>query len=109
MPSSSAQGAVAAIRAGLDCLEPGGTAVLVGMGADEALLPVTVIQVKELIVTGAFRYANTYPQAIALAASGRFDLDALVDARYGLHEVESALTANRNDPTLMKVVVSPSG
>ncbi|MCX6421781.1 MAG: NAD(P)-dependent alcohol dehydrogenase [Actinobacteria bacterium] len=100
-------GAVAAIRTGLDCLKPGGTAVLVGMGADEATLPITKIQVKELIITGTFRYANSYPQAIALAASGRFDLDALVDARFGLHEVELALKANHEDPTLLKVVVSP--
>ncbi len=100
-------GAAAAIGTGLIRLRPAGNAVLVGMGADEVVLPLTAIQVKELNVTGTFRYANSYPQAIALAASGRIDLDALVDARFGLHEVEMALQANRRDQRLLKVVVSP--
>ena len=100
-------GAASAILIGLDRLRPASTAVLVGMGADTASLPIALIQMKELLITGTFRYANTFPQAIALAASGRINLDDLVDARFGLDEVEAALTANRNDPTLMKVVVSP--
>lgn len=70
-------------------------------------LPLTAIQVKELSVTGTFRYANSYPQAIALAASGRIELDPLVDARFGLQEVEVALQANRRDQRLLKVIVSP--
>ena len=100
-------GAPTALRLGLDRLRPAGVAVLVGMGADEVQVPVTLVQVKELVVTGAFRYANTYPDAIRLAAAGRVDLDALVDGRFGLDEVEAALSATRLDPSLMKVVVTP--
>jgi L-iditol 2-dehydrogenase len=100
-------GAAPALRLGLDRLRPAGVAVLVGMGADEVPVPVTLVQVKELVVTGTFRYANTYPDAIRLAASGRVDLDALVDRRFGLDEVEAALSATRLDPSLMKVVVTP--
>ena len=33
---------------------------------------------RELLITGTFRYANTWPTAIALAASGRVSLDELV-------------------------------
>lgn len=100
-------GAAAAVRAGLEALRPAGVAVLVGMGADEVPLPVIMIQVKELIVTGTFRYANSYPRAIALAASGRIDLQALVDQRFPLAQAREALQANRLDPTLMKVIVTP--
>ena len=85
-----------------------GRVVLVGMGADELPLPLPYVQDHELVLTGAFRYANTWPTAIALAASGQVDLDALVTGRYGLDQVEDALTAARRDPTTVKPVVLPN-
>jgi L-iditol 2-dehydrogenase len=86
-----------------------GHVVLIGMGGDELPLPLPYVQDHELVVTGAFRYANTWPTAIALAASGRVDLDLLVTGHYGLDEVEQALTAPRSDPTTMKAMVRPAG
>jgi L-iditol 2-dehydrogenase len=87
-------------------LRPAGTAVLVGMGPGlDARLPVAAMQAREITLVGTFRYANTYREAIALAAAGRVDLDGLVDARFPLEEVDQALRANREDPTLLKVVV----
>ena len=50
-----------------------------------------LIQIKELVVTGTFRYANCYPAAIALAACGAVDLDGLVTGRFGLAQVAEAL------------------
>ena len=100
-------GAAAAVRSGLERLKPGGRAVLVGMGADEVAVPVILIQVRELVLTGTFRYANAYRDAIELAAAGRVDLDQLVDRHYALDEVADALSATRQDPALMKVIVSP--
>ena len=76
------------------------------MGADEISLPVGLIQGRELTITGTFRYANTYPTAIALAASGKIDLDRMVTAHYSLDEAETALSLN-NDPTAMKTIVQP--
>jgi len=70
-------------------------------------MPVILIQVKELVVTGTFRYANAYPKAISLAASGAIDLDALVDQHFTLEQVTKALHANRLDQGLMKVMVTP--
>ena len=78
---------------------PAARIVLVGLGAATMALPVAKIQIKELQVTGTFRYANCYPAAIALAASGAVDLDALVTARFGLDEVADALQAAKQDPT----------
>ena len=48
------------------------------------------------------------PTAIALVASGRVDLDALVTGHFGLDQVEQALTAARHDPLTVKVVVHPA-
>ncbi|HYO38762.1 MAG TPA: NAD(P)-dependent alcohol dehydrogenase [Nocardioidaceae bacterium] len=92
-----------AIRA----VAPAGTVVLVGMGADEAVLPVSRIQERELTLTGTFRYAHTWPAAIALAASGRVQLDRLVTGHYGLDEVQEALTVARADPQAVKPMVVP--
>ncbi len=85
-----------------------GHVVLVGMGPDEIPLPLSYVQDRELVVTGAFRYANTWPTAIALAAGGDVELDALVTGHYGLDEVEDALTAARRDPATVKPVVRPN-
>ena len=92
---------------GIRALAPAGVAVLVGMGGDELPLPLSVVQERELTVTGTFRYANTWPTAIALVATGQVDLDAMVTARFPLAEAERALTAGRDDPRTLKAVVLP--
>jgi L-iditol 2-dehydrogenase len=98
----------AAVRAGIEALRPAGTAVLVGMGPGESgELPLALIQNREIWVTGTFRYANTYPTAIALAASGRVDLAAIVTGHYALEETERALRAARDDPDSVKAIVVP--
>ena len=81
--------------------------MLVGMGGDEIPLPLSVVQEFELEVTGTFRYANTWPTAIALVASGRVDLDRLVTGVFRLDQAEEALTAGRRDATAVKAVVRP--
>lgn len=101
-------GAPAAIGSGVGRVRPGGAVVLVGMGADELTLPVSLIQTRELQVTGTFRYANTWPQAIGLVADGRVDLDALVTGHVDLDHVAEALAP---DPAArhVKIVVRPGG
>jgi L-iditol 2-dehydrogenase len=91
----------------LRALDRAGRAVFVGMGADELPLPLSVVQERELELTGTFRYAGTWPTAIALVASGRVDLDRLVTGTYGLEQAEDALTAGRRDQQSVKVVVHP--
>jgi L-iditol 2-dehydrogenase len=77
------------------------------MGGEEMSLPVSRIQERELTLTGTFRYAHTWPAAIALAASGRVLLDRLVTGHYGLDQVQEALTAARRDPHAIKPMVRP--
>lgn len=101
-------GATAAVRSGLEALAPAGIAVLVGMGADEIALPIPLIQNRELVVTGIFRYANTWPTAIELVRTGRVDLDSLVTGSYGLEQVAEALLASTSS-TSLKTMVRPGG
>jgi L-iditol 2-dehydrogenase len=96
-----------AIGEAIRSLGRAGRAVLVGMGGDEILLPLSVIQERELELTGTFRYAGTWPRAIALIESGRINLDRLVTGTYRLDQVEEALTAGRRDQQSVKVVVHP--
>lgn len=96
-----------AIADGIRALGPAGRAVLVGMGGDEVPLPLSVVQERELELYGTFRYAGTWPTAIALVASGRVDLDRLVTGTYRLAEAEGALTAARRDAGAVKAVVHP--
>jgi L-iditol 2-dehydrogenase len=97
----------AATASAIRALDRAGRAVLVGMGGDELPLPLSVVQERELELTGTFRYAGTWPTAIALVASGRVDLDRLVTGTYGLAQAEDALTAGRRDAQSVKVVVHP--
>ena len=96
-----------AVADGIRALAPAGRAVLVGMGGDEVAVPLSVIQERELVVTGVFRYANTWPTAIALVAAGRVDLDRLVTGVFRLDQAGEALLAGRDDPASVKAVVRP--
>ena len=96
-----------AIGEAIRTLDRAGRAVLIGMGGDEIVLPLSVIQERELQLTGTFRYAGTWPRAIALIASGRINLDRLVTGTYRLDQAQEALTAGRRDQQSVKVVVHP--
>jgi L-iditol 2-dehydrogenase len=97
-----------ALVAGIEALRPAGRAVLVGMGPDPtAEVPVALIQSRELWLTGTFRYANTYPAAIELAATGRVDVAALITGHYDLEDTEDALRAGESDAASIKVMVHP--
>ncbi len=98
-----------ALMDGIRSLRPAGTAVVVGMGpGEDASIPLAFLQNHEITLTGTFRYANTYRGAIALAASGRVNLDAIITGYYGLHQAEDALQAGRRDPGSVKAIVRPS-
>ena len=97
-------GAPAAIDAGFRSLRPAGIAVLVGMGPDELRLPFGLLQQRELTVTGTFRYANTWPAAIALAASGAVDVDALVTNRFSLDQAAQALSSTTAEGTIKSII-----
>jgi L-iditol 2-dehydrogenase len=100
----------AALADGIRSLRPAGAAVAVGMGpGEEATIPIALLQNRELVLTGTFRYANTYPTAIELVAGGRVDVEAIVTGHFALDQAEQALQASRQDPRSVKAVVVPAG
>jgi L-iditol 2-dehydrogenase len=100
----------AALADGIRSLRPAGVAVAVGMGpGEEAAIPLALLQNLEITLTGTFRYANTYPTAIGLVATGRVDVEAIVTGHFPLEQAERALQASRQDAQSVKAVVVPAG
>jgi L-iditol 2-dehydrogenase len=98
-------GAAAALSTAMRAVARAGRVVLVGMGADEVAINVPLIQSREITSTGTFRYANTYPLALHLIASGAVQLERVITHHFSLTETEDALTLARRDPRSLKAVV----
>lgn len=100
-----ASGVPAAIQAGIRALRPRGRALLLGMGPDQLEIPFSIVQVRELLLQGVFRYANAWPTAIALAP--KIDLAGLVTSRFTLAETQLALE-KAGDADQVKVMILPN-
>ena len=98
-------GAPAAFRSGLAATARAGRVVLVGMGADQMSFDVPFLQGREITLTGTFRYANTYPQAIDLIATGAVDVEAVMTHSFDIDHTEDALTLAGREPNSLKAVV----
>jgi L-iditol 2-dehydrogenase len=68
---------------------------------------VPLIQTRELRITGSFRYANTYPTALALIASGAVQTVPVVTHEFPLARTIDALLVGRSDPTALKAIIRP--
>lgn len=100
-------GSPAALRDGLHILGPGGRAVLIGAGATDISVPIGPVQARELEIVGLFRYANTWPTAIAMVEAGQVDLDSLVTSRIPLEKSLAPLSSEARMPGDIKTVVLP--
>lgn len=99
-------GVESAVVAGIKATGPAGRVLLIGLGSEEMKLPISHIQNNEIIVTGVFRYTNTWPIAIDLLAKKKVNLDAIITHHFGLDQAEDGLNATMS-PDAMKVMVHP--
>lgn len=75
----------------------GGKVMLIGMGTRAAYLPLSTAALREIDIQGSFRYCNTYPEALALLASGKMDLvGKLVTHRFRLEDTKKAFELLRS-------------
>ena len=85
---------------------PGGALVLIGMPPEPVVFDIVAAQVKELRIETVFRYANVFPRAVALLASGKIDLKPLVSRTYRFDEsVEAFEFAADARPDVVKVQI----
>ncbi|SNZ15521.1 L-iditol 2-dehydrogenase [Natronoarchaeum philippinense] len=101
-----ATGAPPAIEAVLDTPGPDGTAVLVGLAPD-AEVPVDTFELvrRQVDVRGSYRFANTYPTAISLLASGDVDAAGIVDFDLPLDRIGDAFE-RATEPDVVKGMIS---
>ncbi|KAK0753631.1 chaperonin 10-like protein [Schizothecium vesticola] len=87
-------GVEACLQASIYTTGPGGKIMIIGMGNPVQTLPISAASLREVDLVGVFRYANTYPRAIELLASGNPllpDLTKLVTHRFsGLDSIPKA-------------------
>jgi D-xylulose reductase len=85
-----ASGSPKAFEGIFDLLAPAGTVVLVGMPPAAISFDVVAAQAKEARIETIFRYANVYPKAVALLASGKVNLKSLISANFSFDESVAA-------------------
>ncbi|EKM57626.1 uncharacterized protein PHACADRAFT_251356 [Phanerochaete carnosa HHB-10118-sp] len=111
-------GAEPCIQQSIFLAAAGAKVLLIGMGTRQTVLPLSAAATREVDVLGSFRYADTYPEALALLAlEGSFvrkHAAALVSHRFALPESKRAfeLLAKGRDEhgaMVLKVVISPDG
>jgi D-xylulose reductase len=108
-----ASGSPAAYKGMFDLVRPGGCVVLIGIPIDPVPFDVAGAQAHEARVETVFRYANIYPRAIALIASGKVDLKPLISGTYAFEDsikaFQRAAEGRGSDVKLQIQVAQPAG
>ncbi|XP_066910749.1 sorbitol dehydrogenase-like [Clytia hemisphaerica] len=87
----------------------GGTLVIVGSGTGDSTIPLNTARRKEIDIRGVFRYANCYPVALNMVASGQINVKLLVTHRFALEDSHDAFrTSASNKDGAIKVMIKCS-
>ena len=106
-----ASGSAKAFEGIFNLLAPAGTLVLVGMPPGAIAFDVVAAQAKEARIETIFRYANVYPKAVALLASGKVDLKPLISASFSFDQSIAAFeraAEGRPSDIKLQIVVEES-
>jgi len=84
-------GAEPCIQMAIHAAITGGKVMLVGMGSRNVMLPLSAAATREVDIYGSFRYANTYPTALALLTSGKLkNVEKIITHRFPLEDTNRA-------------------
>ncbi|KAI0701063.1 chaperonin 10-like protein [Cytidiella melzeri] len=107
-------GAEPCIQMSIHAAVTGGKVMLVGMGTRNITLPLSAAALREVDIQGSFRYANTYPEALALLGSGKLpNIENIITHRFPLEDSARAfelLSKGKDEQGKMviKVMIGPS-
>jgi L-iditol 2-dehydrogenase len=88
-------GAEASIKLAIQGTRAGGVVLLVGLGPANVTVPIVDAAVREVDIRGVFRYANCYPLALDLIATGKVDVKPLITHHFKLEETLQAFETSR--------------
>lgn len=88
-------GAESSIKLAILGTKSGGCVMLVGLGPSEVKIPIVDAATREVDIRGVFRYANCYPTALAMIASGVVDVKKLITHHFTLEETKEAFETSR--------------
>jgi len=84
-------GAEPCVQMSIHACIAGGKVLLIGMGSCNVTLPISAAATREVDILGSFRYANTYPEALALLSSGKLpSIEKLITHRFSLEDSADA-------------------
>jgi S-(hydroxymethyl)glutathione dehydrogenase/alcohol dehydrogenase len=92
----AAVGDVRAMAQAIDCLAPGGTAVMIGVPPTGATVPLNVQAMvsQERVIRGSIygsaRTREDFPRLVELYLAGKLRLDDLITRRYSIDEADQA-------------------
>ncbi|KAG8831720.1 hypothetical protein FRC17_002678, partial [Serendipita sp. 399] len=90
-------GAEPCIQTGIYAARLGGKVLLVGMGTPNVSLPLSAAACREVDLIGVFRYATTYPSALALLSSGVLEgVEKMITHRFPLERTKEAFEVMKN-------------
>ncbi|KIM86682.1 hypothetical protein PILCRDRAFT_815930 [Piloderma croceum F 1598] len=107
-------GAESCIQMAIHGAITGGKVMLVGMGSRNVMLPLSAAATREVDVHGSFRYANTYPTALALLISGKLkNVEKIITHRFPLEDTARAfdlLARGKDDEgkMVLKIMIGDS-
>jgi L-iditol 2-dehydrogenase len=100
-----------ALELAVQAAAPGGKVVSIGRSADpKQTFSLHYAADKEVDIIGSFRYHDTYPEAIALIASGKVNVKPLVTHRFRFAEAQKAFElSSKGADGAIKVMIQVDG
>lgn len=100
-----ASGAPQAFALAMNCIRKKGIFVQVGFMPPDAQINTAPVLIKELSMTGAYRFSSEFDEAVRRVVSGEVDLSAMLTASYTFDDVLVAMDAAADKQNHVKVTL----
>ncbi|XP_002736836.2 sorbitol dehydrogenase-like [Saccoglossus kowalevskii] len=102
-------GAPSSVQTGIYATKPGGVVCLVGLGPDDATIPISNAITREINIRTISHYGHGYPTALSMVASGKIDVKPLVTHKFPLAKSLDAFeAAKKGENGTIRVMIKVS-